>query len=65
MPVTVPTNPATTAISQDADRPQLFAAADLGTTNGIEVSPDGDWLYVNESVQRACDELITLLRLPV
>ncbi len=32
MPVTVPTDPATTAISQDADRPQLFAAADLGTT---------------------------------
>lgn len=28
------------------------AAADLGTTNGIEVSPDGRKLYVNESVQR-------------
>ncbi|RUL87200.1 SMP-30/gluconolactonase/LRE family protein [Tautonia sociabilis] len=27
-------------------------ASDLGTTNGIEVSPDGKWLYVNESVQR-------------
>jgi gluconolactonase len=27
-------------------------AADMGTTNGIEVSPDGHWLYVNESVQR-------------
>jgi sugar lactone lactonase YvrE len=27
-------------------------AADLGTTNGIEVSPDGKWLYVNESEQR-------------
>jgi sugar lactone lactonase YvrE len=27
-------------------------AADMGTTNGIEVSPDGRWLYVNESVQR-------------
>ena len=25
---------------------------DLGTTNGIEVSPDGRTLYVNESVQR-------------
>lgn len=25
---------------------------DLGTTNGIEVSPDGQTLYVNESVQR-------------
>ncbi len=27
-------------------------AADMGTTNGIEVSPDGKILYVNESVQR-------------
>ena len=27
-------------------------AADLGTTNGIEVSPDGRTLYVNETVQR-------------
>jgi gluconolactonase len=27
-------------------------APEMGTTNGIEVSPDGDWLYVNESVQR-------------
>ena len=27
-------------------------AADLGTTNGIDVSPDGKTLYVNESVQR-------------
>ncbi|MFO0954342.1 MAG: SMP-30/gluconolactonase/LRE family protein [Isosphaeraceae bacterium] len=27
-------------------------AADMGTTNGVEVSPDGKWLYVNESVQR-------------
>lgn len=27
-------------------------AADLGTTNGIEVSPDGSTLYVNESQQR-------------
>ena len=27
-------------------------ARDLGTTNGIEVSPDGKTLYVNESVQR-------------
>ena len=26
--------------------------ADLGTSNGIEVSPDGRTLYVNESVQR-------------
>lgn len=29
----------------------LFAK-DLGTTNGIEVSPDGKTLFVNESVQR-------------
>ena len=27
-------------------------AQDLGTTNGIEVSPDGKTLFVNESVQR-------------
>lgn len=27
-------------------------ARDMGTTNGIEVSPDGKHLYVNESVQR-------------
>jgi len=27
-------------------------AADMGTTNGIEVSPDGRSLYVNESAQR-------------
>jgi sugar lactone lactonase YvrE len=30
---------------------ELFAT-DLGTANGIEVSPDGKRLYVNESVQR-------------
>ena len=24
----------------------------MGTTNGIEISPDGKTLYVNESVQR-------------
>ena len=29
-----------------------LAAGDMGTTNGIEVSPDGRTLYVNESVQR-------------
>src|SRR5688500_341229 len=29
-----------------------LAAADMGTTNGIEVSADGRTLYVNESVQR-------------
>jgi sugar lactone lactonase YvrE len=27
-------------------------AADMGTTNGIDVSPDGKTLYVNESIQR-------------
>ena len=27
-------------------------ASDMGSTNGIEVSPDGKTLYVNESVQR-------------
>ena len=27
-------------------------ATDMGTTNGVEVSPDGKRLYVNESVQR-------------
>jgi sugar lactone lactonase YvrE len=30
----------------------LRVASDMGTTNGIEVSPDGKTLYVNESVQR-------------
>lgn len=29
-----------------------LVAPDMGTTNGIEVSPDGRWLYVNESNQR-------------
>jgi sugar lactone lactonase YvrE len=29
-----------------------LAAADMGTSNGIEVNPDGKTLYVNESVQR-------------
>jgi sugar lactone lactonase YvrE len=29
-----------------------LAARKMGTTNGIEVSPDGKTLYVNESVQR-------------
>ncbi len=29
-----------------------LAGPDMGTTNGIEVSPDGKTLYVNESVQR-------------
>ena len=30
----------------------MLVAADMGTTNGVEVSPDGKSLYVNESVQR-------------
>jgi len=34
------------------DGTALRVAADMGTTNGIEVSPDGKSLYVNESVQR-------------
>jgi gluconolactonase len=36
------------------DRPGTVTrlAADMGTTNGIEVSPDGKLLYVNETVQR-------------
>src|SRR5205085_813071 len=29
-----------------------LAAEKMGTTNGIEVSPDGKTLYVNESMQR-------------
>jgi gluconolactonase len=29
-----------------------LAAAEMGTSNGIDVSPDGKTLYVNESVQR-------------
>ena len=36
----------------DRDGRTHVAAADLGTTNGIEVSPDGRKLYANESVQR-------------
>ncbi|QDU30919.1 Gluconolactonase precursor [Anatilimnocola aggregata] len=37
-------------ISNKGEVTQL--AKDLGTTNGIDVSPDGKTLYVNESVQR-------------
>jgi gluconolactonase len=29
-----------------------LAAGDMGTTNGIDISPDGKTLYVNESIQR-------------
>lgn len=36
----------------DPDGTVTRLAAGLGTTNGIEVSPDGRTLYVNESVQR-------------
>jgi gluconolactonase len=30
----------------------LLLEDSMGTTNGVEVSPDGRLLYVNESVQR-------------
>jgi gluconolactonase len=30
----------------------ILAAPDMGTTNGLDISPDGKTLYVNESVQR-------------
>lgn len=30
----------------------VLLEADMGTTNGIEVSPEGKFLYLNESVQR-------------
>jgi sugar lactone lactonase YvrE len=36
----------------DRDGKVTLAAGKMGTTNGIEVSPDGKTLYVNESVQR-------------
>lgn len=36
----------------DADGKVTLLEADMGTTNGIEVSPDHKILYVNESVQR-------------
>ncbi|MEQ9412099.1 MAG: SMP-30/gluconolactonase/LRE family protein [Fuerstiella sp.] len=36
----------------DPDGTTTLLAADMGTTNGIDVSPDGKTLYVNESVQR-------------
>jgi gluconolactonase len=34
------------------DRQVTLLESDMGTTNGIEVSPDNQYLYVNESVQR-------------
>jgi sugar lactone lactonase YvrE len=36
----------------DKDGKTILAAEKMGTANGIEVSPDGRTLYVNESVQR-------------
>ena len=36
----------------DRDGKITLLAEGMGTTNGIEVSPDGKTLYVNESVQR-------------
>ncbi|MEZ6124764.1 MAG: isochorismatase family protein [Planctomycetaceae bacterium] len=36
----------------DRDGTTTRLADDLGTTNGIDVSPDGRFLFVNESVQR-------------
>jgi sugar lactone lactonase YvrE len=36
----------------DRDGKVTLVAPNLGTSNGIEVSPDGKILYVNESVQR-------------
>jgi sugar lactone lactonase YvrE len=36
----------------DRDGKATLAARKMGTANGIEVSPDGKTLYVNESVQR-------------
>jgi|SRR6185369_824570 sugar lactone lactonase YvrE len=34
------------------DRKVTLVEAEMGTTNGVEVSPDGRFLYVNESIQR-------------
>lgn len=36
----------------DLDGKAVRLAADMGTTNGIDLAPDGKTLYVNESVQR-------------
>lgn len=36
----------------DRDGTTTRLVSDMGTTNGIEVSPDGTTLYVNESLQR-------------
>jgi len=34
------------------DRKVTLLEKNMGTTNGVEVSPDGKFLYVNESIQR-------------
>jgi len=36
----------------DRDGTSTLVAPDMGTTNGVEVNPDGKTLYVNESAQR-------------
>lgn len=36
----------------DTDKKVTRVASEMGSTNGIEVSPDGHTLYVNETVQR-------------
>jgi sugar lactone lactonase YvrE/predicted glycoside hydrolase/deacetylase ChbG (UPF0249 family) len=36
----------------DPDGKTTLLAKDMGTTNGIDISPDGKTLYVNESAQR-------------
>jgi sugar lactone lactonase YvrE len=36
----------------DTDKKIILLESNMGTTNGIEVSPDGKKLYVNESLQR-------------
>jgi len=36
----------------DTDGATTLVADEMGTTNGIDISPDGKTLYVNESVQR-------------
>jgi sugar lactone lactonase YvrE len=36
----------------DTDGKAALLEANMGTTNGIELSPDGKTLYVNESIQR-------------
>ncbi len=40
----------------------VLLEANMGTTNGIELSPDEKTLYVNESVQKKNHGLLTLIR---